>query len=311
MRIERIHLRRVAPSVSACGLSAKQWRELLMSPATYQQAKVLKTDALTVRDRASPSGAATLAADAPASIASLNGWVGRVRAGQGEAVIKVRPLHKRFARLKVSIGLGRADRHWRAATLLAMKRIPTAQPYCLGIVWIDGVMCEVLAMRALDGPTLLECMAMSARGELDVRTQHALAAATARLTRDILVAGLFNRDHKPSNILVTSCTRTAAELALIDCVGVRRDWTQIDVYEEMCSKLLIEPIGCGVPVRRTLLMRAVTELCKGDSKLDRAKHREWIRAFWEFVEAIVQSHGDPRPKVNPLAPAATPVGAQP
>lgn len=228
-------------------------------------------------------------------------------------MIKVRPLHKRFARLKVSMGLGRADRHWRAATLLAMKRIPTAQPYCQGIVWIDGTMCEVLAMRALDGPTLLECIAMSARGELDVGTQHALAAATARLTRDLRIAGLFNRDHKPSNILVTSCTPTAAELALIDCVGISRDWISIEDgnTEKMYAKLLIEPIGCGVPIRRTLLMRAINELWKGDSTIDRATRRESTREFWEFVGAVVQSHGDPRPKVNPLTHISTPVSAQP
>lgn len=297
MQIDRLIIRRVSAGKERGGgdPSREQWERLLRDPATYRAARVLKCE---------PAGAASDLSSA------AGGWVGRVSIkpaiadgrSHADVVLKVRALRTRWARAKVFTGFGRAERHWRAAAMLAMSKIAAARPLCLAVAWIDGVACEVLAMQALDGPTLLDCIARAHAGTLDLAQQHRLAEAAAGLASNLGVARLFNRDHKPSNIIVTSLTDRAAELAMIDCVGVRRDWSPLDEahLEQMCAKLLIEPIGCGVPVRRALWMRALVSMWQRAPTTTRQERRLAFREFVEVVSNLIARHGDPRPRVNPV-----------
>jgi hypothetical protein len=90
-------------------------------------------------------------------------------------------------------------------------------------------------------------------------------------------------------------------LALIDPVGVRRDWSGARAGDrwEMMAKLYIEALGCGVPPRRSLCMRALVAVIS-DEFTDGAERDRRLRESWKRCRSLVESHGDPTPKTNPL-----------
>ncbi|MBX3403303.1 MAG: hypothetical protein KF699_07830 [Phycisphaeraceae bacterium] len=212
-----------------------------------------------------------------------------------EVVVKVREVRGAWERLKCAVGRGKGDRHWRGAALLAGKGVATARVFVLARAMIGGCECELLAMEFVHGPTLLQRMAAAHRGEAGApgtREQHALArAAGAQIAH---MGELFNRDHKPSNLIVRG-----GEIVVIDCEGVRR--AVIPGAARMFASLLIEPTGCGVPPRRSLRMRALLAWARaGDPRGDRASHRAAAREVWAEAARVVRHHGDPTPRVDPL-----------
>jgi tRNA A-37 threonylcarbamoyl transferase component Bud32 len=214
--------------------------------------------------------------------------------GRG-VVVKVREIRGPWARLKCALGRGKGDRHWRGAALLTGKGIATARVFALARGRLGGRECEMLAMEHVHGPTLLRVMDAARRGGAGapgVREQHALARAVGlQVAR---MGELFNRDHKPSNLIVRG-----GEIVVIDCEGVRR--AVIPGAARMFASLLIEPTGCGVPPRRSLRMRAVLAWAEaGDAGGGRAAHRAAAREAWAEAARVVSRHGDPTPRVNPL-----------
>ena len=149
--------------------------------------------------------------------------------------------------------------------------------------------------------------------DIERRAQHAIARAVGEQIAQM--EELFNRDHKPSNLIVERWTTSAAPVAIIDCEGVRR--ATIPGAARMFASLVIEPTGCGVRPRRALMMRAVRafidlELGIGtpeapihaprtNADVPRSEYRRMRRMVWDDAARVVAHHGDPRPKVNPLA----------
>lgn len=200
------------------------------------------------------------------------------------------------------MGFGHGDKHWRGAALLAAKRIPTASPIALATAAVDGVRCELLVLEHLSGPTLLERMKRIRESPgSGVRAQHALARAVAEQVFAMTSRGVSNRDHKPSNLIVTG----AAAVAVIDCVGVRSSGG--DALREFAA-LVIEPLGCGVLPRRALLCRTLRTYAEREAQPDRAapggreadEPRSAAKARWRALERLVARHGDPRPRTDPL-----------
>lgn len=221
-----------------------------------------------------------------------------------DVVVKTWPLAGR-RRAQSMLTLSPAWRHWRTARRLAAAGFDTARPLTIATVEIDAALAEALVLEALEGPTALEVLARPT----DAATEAAVARAIGAQVRALSGAGWYNRDHKPSNLIVARASRDSAQVAMIDCVGFRRTPAgSEDHLARMLAKLLIEPVGCGLPVRRSLRWRvlaAATGIARDGRRGGEA--RAPMRRLWERIERIVAEHGDPTPKVDPLkrAPSAS------
>jgi tRNA A-37 threonylcarbamoyl transferase component Bud32 len=242
-----------------------------------------------------------------------DGAVGVYRAEMlGRAVVLKRwDLDSLPARFKTALHASRGHRHWRGAECLLGHGIPTATPYLLATRRGSGTNELWLVMEALRGRTLLGHLAAS---DLSVRQEHAMARAAGRMVAQVGLARLFNRDSKPSNLIVTGVETDAPEIAIIDCVAIRRAPSALPPGAwRMFASLVIEPMGCGVAPRRTIMMRALRGYF-GEAmnqrhemrSVGREDRRTALRLVWNAVSMMIQEHGDPQPRVNPLvAPSAT------
>lgn len=176
---------------------------------------------------------------------------------------------------------------WDGGTGLKHKGILTPDCYAM---WRGEGDIECLAMEYIEGQTLLHELA---RARLRIRSQHSLAAETGKLVAQILKVGAYNRDHKPSNIMVRWIDDTPI-LSVIDPTGLRIAKAGGDTL--MLAKLVIECLGIGMKPKRTLMMRA---LCAWSNEMGRSKTER--KKMWRVIEFVVQRHGDPTPKVDPLA----------
>jgi tRNA A-37 threonylcarbamoyl transferase component Bud32 len=212
-----------------------------------------------------------------------------------EVVIKSAPRRGMIPGLRSWLGLSRDDRQWRGAVLLFKAGVPTARPLALATRGSERQAEGLLVLERLRGPTLLEVLS---RGGLSVREEHALAREAGRIAGRIELAGLTNRDAKPSNWIVTSTDATRPGLALIDTVGVHRGRAP----EAMLASMIIESIGLGCRPRRSLAMRclqASLEVIRPVDAPPRWRHQAAVGA-WIMIEGVIKRHGDPTPRVNPL-----------
>jgi tRNA A-37 threonylcarbamoyl transferase component Bud32 len=230
---------------------------------------------------------------------------GRVRA----VVIKARRLGGALDTLKSRLRMGRGDRHARGAALLESQGVGTARVLALLRADIDGPEHEVLVLERLEGPTLLEVMAEAREGSLGFGARRMLARAVGAQIAALARTGVRNRDHKPSNIIVTRLDDRAAGLAVIDCVGITRRRLPGSIARVLAC-LVIEPMGTWVLPTRADRLRALVAFVEGvlmdigpaapEGLSDRDRRRvAW--SVWRSVEAIVRRHGDARPRDNPLA----------
>jgi hypothetical protein len=208
-------------------------------------------------------------------------------------VIKAVQYTSAIDRLKAAIHLSRGWRHWRGASWLISRSIPTAKPYMLarGTDAATGGSLEWLVMERLEGPTILEVLRdiRDDTTDLSVKQQHKIAAGLGVLASELVAQGRFNRDHKPSNLILTGWDQTHGDptIAIIDCVAIR-PCRRFDfkAMRRMLASLVIEPSGVGVLPRRSLLMRGLAEI-QGQS-------------WWREIERSVRLHGDPKPRINPF-----------
>lgn len=223
-----------------------------------------------------------------------------------DVVIKAWTLATPGARLKSLLHLSRGQRHWRGAARLAAHGFTTAAPLLLGRERQGSDPVELLVMRALPGRTLLHSLADA---RLTTRQEHAVAAAIGRQLARLGSVRLGNRDHKPSNLILTGEETDSPEIAIIDTVAIRRAVRPCLV--RMLHALAVEPLGVGLLPRRALRMRVLAALVvETDEKYAvedvrrknrrRAIHRIVMRRLWRQTVASVQRHGDPTPRVDPL-----------
>ena len=255
------------------GQDGAQWARALADPAWRDRAEVLKKDG-----------------DVQVLLVEMLGKM---------VVIKQWNVSRFKRRVQSMFNATPAWRHWRGALLLKKKGIRTAEPIALFRYIHEGTWIEVLVMEALNGRSVLEHLAT---GELSVRQEHLLARAIASQLNTLTNAGIRNRDHKPSNLIVTHIDDNEASVAIIDCVGIKRDSSFMsDEPLDMMISLMLEPAGCNCPPRRTLMMRVLRSY---DGAVDDIDWRDVRRDAWEHVSCLVQNHGDPTPKINPLAQEA-------
>ncbi len=211
-------------------------------------------------------------------------------------VIKAVQYTSALDRLKATLHLSRGWRHWRGASWLISRNIPTAKPYLLasGTDSATGAAVEWLIMERLNGPTILEVLRdiRDDTTNLSVKQEHKIAAALGVLASELVAQGRFNRDHKPSNLILTGWDQAHGDpiIAIIDCVAIRKCRRfDFKAMRRMLASLVIEPAGVGVLPRRSLVMRGLAEI-QGQS-------------WWREIERAVRLHGDPTPRINPLRQA--------
>lgn len=213
-------------------------------------------------------------------------------------------------RVKAWLRASRAWRHWRGAEALEAAGVRTAR--CLALARGGGR--EWLVMEALPGPTLLELMVV---GAPTLAQERAVARAVGEGIARMQEAMIFNRDHKPSNLIVTRMEEEgseagAAEVAVIDCVAIRsaRGMSPEKPMVRMLANLVIEPAGCDFPLRVGLMRRGLREILRacwgtGEGEAGEVSFEAWerasARALWRMVAARVAGHGSMVPRVNPLS----------
>ncbi len=214
-----------------------------------------------------------------------------------EVVLKRWALNSAWARLRHALRLSRAWRQWRGSVLLNAAGIPAARG--LLIARADGA--AWLVLERVPGLSLLHHIAGRVEPALPARAEHGLARAVGQLVLAHRVARVFNRDGKPSNIIVAppgaplpgaDGTAPAHRPVVIDTVGVRAAWPRGGLIT-MLKNLCMEPLGHGCLPRRALLARVVATVEPGP--------RAARRALWRAVARAVRAHGDPTPRVDILS----------
>lgn len=225
-----------------------------------------------------------------------------------EVVVKQWPYGSTGRRIQAMLHQTPGERHWRGADLLQQVGVATAEVLCIA----RDPSHEWLVMEAVDGPSVLEC---AADEDLAIRDAHAIARALGRLVASLTLGRIFNRDLKASNVLVLGVEDREAVLVVIDCGGVRKQRRAQGRYR-MLASLVMEMVGVGLSPRATLIMRVLATFCDAwlegvlgrpvdrRNPQDRRVRAHVRRATMERVAWAFVTHGDLRPKINPLETAA-------
>ena len=202
-----------------------------------------------------------------------------------DTVIKAWSLVTSGDKVKALFGGSRAERHWMGAERLVAAGVPTAKPWAMVVDNRGDFPTVLLAIPWIEGPTVLEMMA---RRE-SVISLYEMGDAVGRGMAGLTRAGLYNRDHKPSNLIAVRGHPPTA--AVIDCVAIKKA-KDTDGLARMFASLLIEPMGVGKPAPERFLAGVIDRLT--NEGFDG-------RGMFGAAQRIVAAHADPRPKVSPLA----------
>ncbi|GAB4549934.1 MAG: hypothetical protein Tsb0013_11460 [Phycisphaerales bacterium] len=222
-------------------------------------------------------------------------------------VIKTMRLDGLADRVRADAGLSRLMRQWRGAQLLEKSGVRTAAPLvmCRGF-GEDGAIVETLVIERIEGRSLLEHLR-----DRDL-TDDEVRALTESMAVDLeaMWVRAFNRDHKPSNLIVER-TDTGVRAAVVDTVGVRRlrglGAGSNAKLARMLASLWIEAVGVGCPPSVREAYRLVCRVCdaptpKGGRKPGWSRRRSYgfARTMWALASDIVHAHGDPTPRDSPF-----------
>lgn len=219
---------------------------------------------------------------------------------EGPIVVKSLVLDRARDGISRLFGMTRLMRQWRGAERLAALGFHVATPMALWRGLDDRGRCvESFAMRRLEGRTLLQHLAAR---DLPAGAEEAAAMQAGSDIAMIARSGLLNRDHKPSNLLLLPRTYApngewgACRIAILDTVGVRRERSAVRAADRMLFSLIVECLGTGVAPRVRTKAAALRA-----ARLGLGLPRSASRALRQSIEGRLARHGDPTPKVNPLA----------
>lgn len=231
-------------------------------------------------------------------------WVRRAHfsASASPVIVKCVPTAGLAARAKQLAHRSRADRQWLGSDWLSAHALRAPRNILLAGADIDGAPCDLLVIESINARSVLDHLGAA---DLPVRDEHAAARALGRLLVAQLALARYNRDCKPSNLLVVRDANGAPDIMTIDAVAIRRTGrSPRPRLVQMLATLVIEAIGTGVEPRRTLKARVIREVVTSLPRLG-------ARQLWRDVAAHVSSHGDPRPKIDPLSSPVRPHSVEP
>lgn len=213
-------------------------------------------------------------------------------------------------RAKASARRSRADRQWHGARWLAAHGLRTASPIAV-LADRDSLW---LITEWLDGPTVLDRLA--APPDDTGPDLPAVAESLGSQVAQLINQGRFNRDHKPSNLILlrARARRTPGltddrarpllpVIAIIDTVAIRRTAPipggRARAAARMLASLLIEPAGVGHPPPSWWLPRLAAACARG-FRAPSPPADALASRLTELALARVTRHGDPSPRTNPL-----------
>lgn len=186
-----------------------------------------------------------------------------------DVVIKSRPLADWRARCQSLLHNTQHHRQWRGARLLQARGLRAAQPLALLRARTDDGMQELLVLAPIEGRTLLHMMSDKA---LPLEREHATARQIGTLLASLEQARLWNRDCKPSNLMIHP---ESSGVTVLDTVAIR-PWRPA-AMARMLADLAREPLARGCLPRRALLMRAIAAAV-GSGRAQRSRRHELWRA---------------------------------
>ncbi len=202
-------------------------------------------------------------------------WMGALSAASGVHALVIKGRSRRFTdvlpdrhAIKQSIGAQR----------LHAAGVPTSLPLAiLDVLSGNGDRERWLVLAALQGESLAHhCK----RGDVS----PALAQRAGELVRTITGAGLFNRDHKASNLIVTP----EGGVGVIDTVAIRKA-AGSEPQRRMLLAMCMELQGINAMPRRSQLLRCLL-----------AASDDW-RTDWRAIDAMLRAAGDTTPRINPVS----------
>lgn len=207
-------------------------------------------------------------------------------------VVKTLALDRVRDRIGSRIGQTRLWRQARGSERVRSCGVPTAVAYAIvrGING-SGHRVEALILERVEGTTLLRAAAERTLGQRETRV---LLDRVGEGVGTLHSSGLYNRDHKPSNLIVSADEAGAPLPVLIDTADIRRRGPA-DALERMLAKLLIEAMGTGVAVHAREQVRVAR------AALSWSGRQRELRDLLSAVGSIIAAHGDPTPKDDPLA----------
>lgn len=150
----------------------------------------------------------------------------------------------------------------------------------------DGPRYQATVTLERAGPTLLEALGAD-NGDTALAAARAAGAHAARL----LAAGVWNRDHKPSNLMFDGPPDGPIDpggLRLIDLDGLRKG-APPEAPARMLASLIIEPVGSARPLSPAVV-EAIAEGLAADQDPG---------ALLAQAQRLVADHGDARPARDP------------
>ncbi|MBX3315987.1 MAG: hypothetical protein KF902_03875 [Phycisphaeraceae bacterium] len=196
---------------------------------------------------------------------------------------------------------GREERQWSGSEWL--RSIGLSAPHCVAIVAgsRDGAPVRTLITEYVPGHTLLWQIARGlVKEDPESPPSRAIAYETGRGIAQIIKSGRFNRDHKPSNLVVVAAGPPVARISIVDAVAIQpyKPAERAHALARMIASLQIEPAGIGHPIPHTFLKRIVDAIAH--EMVGPADADSWSRDMLSSAEQHVQKHGDPTPQHDPL-----------
>ena len=216
--------------------------------------------------------------------------VWRVELLGGATAVKVRPVPGVLDRLRFRLGKTDLSRAFLAGALLMARGFESPGVRVLALVRVEGVWFEVLATVWAKGEPMIRRWC-----DADESERNALARRAGELVGALSARGLFNRDSKPSNVVVDGDV-----LSLIDVGGVRiAGEDRVRELARMLSAQGFEPTGVGQKPAVGQMLACVRSACAvaGMCGFDR-------RVVVGRLRLLIHGHGDPVPKDSPLARSA-------
>jgi tRNA A-37 threonylcarbamoyl transferase component Bud32 len=218
-----------------------------------------------------------------------------------DVVLKSRVLRGLKPRVQGMLGRSRSHRQWNGSEWLRSQGLQSPRCLLAAVGERDGQTVETLVLEYAPGHTLLWQIA---RGVImegpDSPASRAIAYTLGRDLAIMIKAGRFNRDHKPSNIVVTTPGPPAAALSIVDAVAIVpfKPARRSEAMARMIASLLIEPRGIGHPVPESFIHRTVLSLAH--EMVGATEAEAWTRDMLAWAQRIVAAHKDPVPTHDPL-----------